>query len=106
MRYHWGLGIGHLHAHYPTSTSNGCSGIPGKPRDIEDDQNADCEPDNVSEDASNVDGASSNSYDSDKSESDLNNLDLEGWEDGETDSGDCLSGLDSESENSYDDVGM
>jgi hypothetical protein len=22
MHYHWGLGVGHLHAHQPTSTSN------------------------------------------------------------------------------------
>ena len=105
MRYHWGLGVGHLHVHCPVSTSSGRSGIPGKPRDIEDDQNADREPDNAfedaSEDASNIDCASSDAYDSDKSEWDLDNRDLEGWEDEETDSGndiDCRSGLDSESE--------
>ena len=101
MRYHWGLGVGHLHAHRPVSTSNGHSVIPGEPRDIEDDQNADREPDNVSEDAPNIDGASSDAYDSDKSDWDLDNRDLEGWEDEETDSGndiDCRSELDSESE--------
>ena len=101
MCYHWGLGIGHLHAHRPVSTSNGRSVIPGEPRDIEDDQNADREPDNVSKDAPNIDGTSSDAYDSDKSDWDLDNRDLEGWEDEETDSGndiDCRSELDSESE--------
>ena len=100
MHYHWGLGVGHLHAHHPVSTSNGCSVIHGKLRDIEDDQNADCEPDNASEDAPNIDGTSSDMYNSDKSEWDLDNHDLEGWEDEETDSGndiDCRSRLDSKS---------
>ena len=59
MRYHWGLGVGHLHAHQPTSTSN-C--IPDEPKDTQDDwfpdiglgesSNAhalDSYPDNVSE---------------------------------------------------------
>ena len=98
-------GVGHLHAHRPVS--NGRSGIPDEPRNIDDDQNADREPDDVSEHSSNIDGASSDAYNSDNSELDLDNRDFEGWEDGETDSGndfDCRS--DAESENSDEDVGM
>jgi hypothetical protein len=105
MRYHWGLGVGHLHAHRPASTPN--SSCSGEPSDIEDDQNADREPDHVSEDASNIDCASSDTCNSDKPEWELDNRELEGWED-ETDSGsgdDCRSELDSELENS-DGVGM
>ena len=79
MCYHWGLGVGHLHAHCVVSTSNGRSGVPDEPRDIEDDQNGDCEPDNVSEDTSNIDCASLDACDSNKSEWDLDNRDLEGW---------------------------
>ena len=107
MRYHWGLGVGHLHVHHPASTSSSNSSIPDKPRDIEDDQNTDHGPDNVSEDASDIACAGSDAYDSDKPEWDLDSHDLEGWED-ETDSGndvDCRSELGSESENS-DGVGM
>ena len=106
MRYHWGLGVGHLHVHRPVSNSHS---IPNEPRNIDDDQNADCEPDNVSEHSSNIDGASSDGYNSDNSERDLDNRDLDGWEDGETDSGndfDCWSGHDAELENSDEDVGM
>ena len=104
MRYHWGLGVGHLHAHCPVSTSNDSSSIPDELGNIEGDQN---EPDNVTEDASNIDCATSDAYDSDKPDRDLDNRDSEGWED-ETDSGNdanCRSELDSESENS-DGVGM
>ena len=88
--------------------SNGHS-IPDEPRNIDNDQNADHEPDNVSEHSSNIDGASSDGYDSDNSEWDLDNRDLDSWEDGETDSGndfDCRSEYDAESENSDEDVGM
>ena len=108
MRYHWGLGVGHLHAHRPIS--NGCSSIPDEPGNIDDDQNADHEPDNVSEYSSNIDGTSSDdAYDSDNPEWDLDNRDLDGWEDGETDSGNdfgCRSEHDDESENSDEDAGM
>jgi hypothetical protein len=101
MRYHWGLGVGHIHAHRPAS-------IPDRPRNVEDDQNGDYEPDNVSEDVSSIDCSTSDSCDSDKPEWDGDNSDLECWEDEETDGGndvDCRSELGSESENS-DAVGM
>ncbi|KAF8644634.1 hypothetical protein AX14_009375 [Amanita brunnescens Koide BX004] len=60
--------------------------IPDKPGNINNDQNADQnanhKPDNVSEYSSHIDGASSDdTYDSDNSEWDLDNQDLEGWED-------------------------
>ena len=41
MRYHWGLGVGHLHAHQPTSTSN-C--IPDEAKNTQDDQFQGVEP--------------------------------------------------------------
>ena len=75
MRYHWGLGVGHLHAHRPASTSKDSSSIPDELRDIKGDQN---EPDNATEDASNIDCASLDAYNSDKSAWDLDNRDLEG----------------------------
>jgi hypothetical protein len=104
MRYHWGLGVGHLHAHCLASTPNDSSSVPDELRGIESDQN---EPGSITEDASNIDCATSDACVSDKLEWELDNRDLEGWED-ETDSGnddDCRSELDSESENS-DGVGM
>jgi hypothetical protein len=108
MCYHWDLGVGHLHVHCPVSTSNSGSGVPDQPKDIEDDQNGDCKPDNVSEDASNIDCISSDAYDSDKSEWGLGDRNLEGWGDEETD-GDsdipCRSQHDSESEDSDEDSG-
>jgi hypothetical protein len=78
MRYRWGLGVGHLHVHSPKSASNRCSSFPDELRGIEDDQNADCKPDNVPEHASSIDCASSDAYNSDKSAWDLDNRDLEG----------------------------
>ena len=104
MRYHWGLGVGHLHVHCPVSTSDGRNGVPDQRRDIEDDQNGDCEPDNVSEDASNIDCTSSDAGDSDKSEWGLDNRDVEGWGDGETDSDNdipCRSQQSSESDEDF-----
>ena len=84
MRYHWGIGVGHLHAHQSLSTNNGGS-ISDELIDIRDDQNADDEPDNILEHASSIDGASMDSeslYKSDNSEWD--------WEDVETDIGNDL----------------
>jgi hypothetical protein len=98
MRYHWGLGVGHLHAHCPESTTNRCSSFPDEQRDIEDDQNTGREPDNVSEHASNIDGACSDAYNSDNSEWDLDNRDFEGWETDSGDDIDCQSEHGSESD--------
>jgi hypothetical protein len=103
MRYHWGLGVGHLHAHCPVSTSNSRNSIPDEPIDIEDD---DRELDNIYEHASDIDDSRS---DSDNSDWDLDNHDVEGREDEGTDSGndvDCRSELDSESDLVQYDGGM
>ena len=106
MRYHWGLGVGHLHAHCPESTSNGRSGFLDEPSNIEDDDNATREPDDVSEHASNTDGTRSDAYNSDNSEWDLDNLDLEGWETDSSNDIDGRSERDSEWDNSDEDIGM
>ena len=94
MRYHWGTGVGHLHAHQPLSNDGSIS---DEPIDIEDDQNADNE---LGEHASSIDGTSRDSvHKSDNSEWD--------WEDVETDIENDLDYRDEyESENEDEDVGM
>jgi hypothetical protein len=103
MRYHWGLGVGHLHAHQPTFNA---SRIPDKPRDTQDDQFADFEPDEPSgENAHAPDTDSDKCYESDNPELDLDDRDLEGWEDVETDSANDDSERDS-NDTDEDFVGM
>jgi hypothetical protein len=110
MRYHWGLGVGHLHAPRPASTSESC--ISDEPRDaeLEEDQYADLEIDEDSESARSPDADGAvDMYDSDNPELGLDDRDLEGWQDVETDT----SGSDvddpngeHESESEEDFVGM
>jgi hypothetical protein len=98
MRYHWGLGVGHLHAHRPDSTSKIC--IPDEARDteFEADQYTDLErsqahsPDAVGD---------IEMYESDNPELGLEDRDFEGWQDVETlgsSSNDLASEHESESE--------
>jgi hypothetical protein len=44
MRYHWGLGVGHIHVHRPTSAS---SCIPNQPMDVETSDNVPTDPEAV-----------------------------------------------------------
>jgi hypothetical protein len=97
MRYHWGLGVGHLHVHGSTSTS---SCILDKSIDTSDDLFADPEP-LGGRDMHATDMDSSASYESDNSEMALEDRDLEGWEDVEGDTSDDGNDIDHDSEDDY-----
>jgi hypothetical protein len=73
MRYHWGLGVGHLHAHQPGSTA---SRIPEEP-DMQD------ETEELGENNVDIHTQDNNGdvYDSDDPELGLEDRHLEGWED-------------------------
>lgn len=82
MRYHWGLGVGHLHAHHPTSS---CTPDNSRDVDASNDLLADPEllPGHTDTHATDVDD---NTYrESDNLEMGLEDRDLEGWEDAESD---------------------
>jgi hypothetical protein len=87
MRYHWGLGVGHLHAHHFTSTS---SCIPdNNDADTQGNGSADLEP-SESELGPSHESAHLNvevddtDHESDNSELRLDDRDLEGWQDVES----------------------
>ena len=80
MRYHWGLAVGHLYSHMPTSTSDS----PVGPRGAEDDRYA--QGDESPDRASDTDSAS-DMYETDNPELGLDDRDVEDWQDVETDSG-------------------
>lgn len=79
MRYHWGHAIGHLHAHQASSTS---SSVYTEPSEIEDGQ--DLAPGENHVHTHGLDDAS-DTCESDDSELGLNERDLEGWQDVESD---------------------
>ena len=102
MRYHWGLGVGHYHAHQPTSSLHHnitSQPITNEPGDNQDNQSSNLEPEGTS--YSNVDafGDDDLEYISDDPELGLEDRHLpdEGWQDTDTDA-DCggHSGSDSE----------
>lgn len=86
MRYHWGLGVGHLHAHQSASTSGCVSNLAEDVQDIH-------APDMELQEALGESPAQANDGDSDMgNESDnpdselcLEDRDLEGWDDIEMD---------------------
>ena len=85
MRYHWGLGVGHLYAHQPTSKFR-CES------ESQEEILVDLERDGVLGEDSEMqiqteDGEGDN-YDSDKSELILQDREAEGWDDAETDDSD------------------
>lgn len=90
MRYHWGLGVGHYHAHQPTSglhrdiTSQPITNEPG---DTQDNQSSNLEPEGTSD--SNVDALGDDDFEyiSDDPELGLEDRHLpdEGWQDTDTD---------------------
>jgi hypothetical protein len=88
MRYHWGLGVGHLHAHRSAST---LGNVTKESDDTWNVQPLDGGPEEVpGEDDIQIDTQNCNSdvYDSDNSELGLDDRDLEGWEDVESDAED------------------
>jgi hypothetical protein len=92
MRYHWGLGVGHYHAHQPTSSLHHnitSPPITNEPGDNQDNQSSNLEPEGTS--YSNVDALGNDSdnleYISDDPELGLEDRHLpdEGWQDTDTD---------------------
>ena len=79
MRYHWGLAIGHLYAHPSTPTPASPDELRHEPMEAEDDQYA-------QESPVDTDRAS-DTWESDDPELGLDDCDMEGWQDVETDSG-------------------
>jgi hypothetical protein len=82
MRYHWGLGVGHLHAHQPRSTSSFGYGADGP--DLS--ENHEDLLTNLEPKETQIEDGASDSYESDNPELGLEIRDSEGWEDMETDS--------------------
>jgi hypothetical protein len=80
MRYHWGLGVGHIHAHQPVAWSGHDS---EDPRDV---PSPGREPEEASATYSGntQTGNDSDGDDTDNPELDLEDRDLEGWEDVES----------------------
>jgi hypothetical protein len=108
MRYHWGLGVGHLHAHRPASTSESYISDGQRDQPEEDPtQFTDLElDDSNSEDSLHLPDADDafDVYDSDNPELGLDDRELEGWQDVVTDSGsdvDDPSEHESESEEDF-----
>ena len=90
MRYHWGLGVGHYHAHQPTSSlyhDITSQPIINEPGDTQDNRSSNLEPEGTS--YSNVDplGDHDLEYTSDDPELGLEDRHLpdEGWQDTDTD---------------------
>jgi hypothetical protein len=109
MRYHWGLGVGHLHAHQTSAAPNNKPGM-SQAEDVQADEPPDCIPADLevpSEnrvDAQLPDGGDDDMYDSDCPELGLDDRQLEGWED--VDSDDDLELDDAEFEEGFDDEDM
>ena len=103
MCYHWGLAIGHLHAHKATSTS---STVYAEPSEIEDGQYADLAPGKNHVHTPGLDDAS-DTCESDNSDLGLNEHDLEGWQDVESDTSGSGDNEESDLEDSEEDfMGM
>jgi len=78
MRYHWGLGVGHRYAYQPTSTFR-CDS------ESEDEMVLDLDLDKGSGGEKQVQDADSDNYDSDHPEFALEDREVEGWTDEESD---------------------
>jgi hypothetical protein len=84
MRYHWGLGVGHLHAHQHTVIS-----APVLEKDAQDAQPPECEPEERLDENNvnaqiNIQDGNSEGYQSDQPELCLEERDFEGWNDVES----------------------
>jgi hypothetical protein len=94
MRYHWGLGIGHLHAHSATNqapSSRNVSEVLNPMDNSEDIANSVDSEKPLAESPGRLEGNRCNAvrideeYESDASEMALGDRELEGWEDAESD---------------------
>jgi hypothetical protein len=81
MRYHWGLGVGHIHAH-----QTGTSGHIIREADTQDIQSPDLEAEAGLDDSSaeRIQDRNSDVYDSDDPELCLDDREHEGWDDVES----------------------
>jgi hypothetical protein len=84
MRYHWGLSVGHFHAHQPASTSGRVSDLAEDAQDIQVPDMELQEALRESLEQAN-DRGSDVGYESDNPELCLEDRDLEGWDDIEMD---------------------
>ena len=101
MRYHWGLGVGHLHAHGLTSAS---SWVPDQSRDTDAPEISSTNPEDPTDDLEpHVTDFDSNACDeSVNPEMTLDERDLEGWEDVESDTSEAGCGKgDDDSEDDF-----
>lgn len=117
MRYHWGLGVGHLHAHQTSESAAPCN-KPEMPQaeGIQADQSPDCIPADSEVPSENLnpvdaqqpppreDDGDAGTYDSDCPELCLDDREAEGWEDIDSDSEPELD--DGEFEEGFDDEDM
>ena len=108
MRYHWGLGIGHIYTHQPTSTSSSkFQVLDNQATKFEDDQYVDLE---VGENSTSVQGTdqdtADDTHESENPEFGLDDHGLEDWEDVETDSSSNSDGPDEQYDSEEDFVGM
>jgi hypothetical protein len=76
MRYHWGLGVGHLHAHQPVITSGYVGDELDHSENCQDDLPPDLEPEKMSD--VQIEDRDRDIYDSDEQESRMEICDLEG----------------------------
>ena len=103
MRYHWGLGIGHIHVHRPTSAS-GC--IPNQPMDAETSDSFSTDSEAVPADGDlEVTTANNTCHELEFADSEmvLEDCDPEGWDDVESDTSEA-SNYDGESEDDFEDI--
>ena len=104
MRYHWGLGVGHIHMHRPTAAS-GC--IPNQPMDeTSDSDNVPTDPEAVLPVPADGDlevTTANTCHEFADSEMVLEDCDPEGWDDVESDT---LEGSnhDDDSEDDFEDI--
>ena len=108
MRYHWGLGVGHIYTHQPTSTSSSkFQVLDNQAAEFEDDQYVDLE---VGENSTSVQGTNHDTADDthelENPELGLDDHGLEDWEDVEADSSSDSDGPDEQYDSEEDFVGM
>jgi hypothetical protein len=110
MRYHWGLGVGHLYAHHSISTSSSACTPDSRDTDTQGDGSVDLGPFDLGPSHENAHlNVEDNDTDceSDNPELGLNDRDPEGWEDDDSEDGNGehdFNDMDFESEEDF--VGM
>jgi hypothetical protein len=82
MRYHWGLGVGHFHAHQPAAAL-GC--VPKVPEDSQPIDSGQEEVLHENDIIAHLQDGDSDVYDSDNSELGLDDRQSEGWGEVESD---------------------